>query len=351
MNEASQALEIRAAGEADEAAWERYVQAAPAATVFHRPAWSKAVEAAYGHLPLHLLAWRDGQVAGVLPLFLVKSIFVGKVLVSIPYATYGGIVSDGPEVSRALLAAGQELCRRHDAQYLELRHRDSSGLDLPVLDRYDTFRKALPREPSAVLEQLPRKTRAAARKGIEGLGPEAVSFGRQHLQTIYGLYAWTLRRLGSPNYRRELFTRLDELYGDDCVCLLVRDGGEPLAGVVSFRFRDELVPYFSGSTEAGMEKGANNVMYVRLMEHAVRSGLRWFDFNRTRRDNHGPHAFKRYHGFEPAPLHYQVSLYKATALPDLSPSNSKYKLAGRIWRKLPLWVTQRAGATISKWIP
>ncbi len=100
-----------------------------------------------------------------------------------------------------------------------------------------------------------------------------------------------------------------------------------------------------------MHKNANNVMYLKLMEYAVERGLQWFDFNRIRRDNWGPHAFKRDPGFEPAPLHYQILLNKAQELPDFSPSNRKLALAGRIWKKLPLWFTRLAGQRITKWIP
>lgn len=328
--------------------WERFVQAHPSATVFHRPAWSQAVEQAYDHRPEHLMAWRDGRPVGILPLFHVRSIFVGRVLVSVPYATYGGILADSQPVAQALLDAAVARCRELGCEYLELRHRDRNDLDLPVIDRYDTFRKALPDRADEVLPALPRKTRAAARKGLKTLQTE---IGPQWLDAVYRLYSITLRRLGSPNYRKSLFEALRERFGDDCVCLVVTDGGDVLAGVVSFVFRDEIVPYFSGSLDEGMQKFANNVMYVRLMQYAVERGLRWFDFNRTRRDNRGPHAFKRYHGFEPAPLHYQIWLNKADQPPNLSPSNRKFALAGKLWRKLPLWATRLAGAQVTKWIP
>ena len=344
-------IQVRPYAAADEVAWDAYVLSHPHGTVFHRMAWSLAVQQAYQHRPVHLTAWSDGRLVGVLPLFLVKSIFVGRVLVSLPYSTYGGILADAPEIAAAILSRARELCAEHNVQHMELRHREPSGLDLEEIGQYDTFRKELPAKAQDVLPALPRKTRAAARKGLDLLGEDAVVIGPQLLDTIYDLYAATLRRLGSPNYRREFFHSLQRAYGDDCVCLVVRDAGKPIAGVVSFVFRDELVPYFSGSLDEGMAKNANNVMYLKLMEHAIERGLKWFDFNRTRRDNSGPHAFKRYHGFEPAPLHYQIHLHNGKSKPNLSPSNKKFALAGRVWRRMPLWLTQPAGSTISKWIP
>ena len=351
MTTSEGALEVRRFEANDAGSWDAYVQAHPGATVFHNLAWSQAVEAAYGHRPLHLMAWHEGHISGVLPLFLVKSLLVGRVLISVPYATYGGILADSDEATAALLEAAERLCQEHGAKYLELRHRDANSLDLPTIDRYDTFRKELPAQAGDVLTGLPRKTRAAARNGIKALGESAAVVGPEWLDTVYDLYCVTLRRLGSPNYSRGLFHALARQYGDRCMSLVIRDGQTPVSGVVSFVFRDEIVPYFSGSTDHGMTRDANNVMYVRLMEWAVEHGLRWFDFNRTRRDNRGPYDFKRHHGFEPTPLHYQVVTRNGAALPNLSPSNAKYALAGRVWRQLPLWITRPAGARIAKWVP
>ncbi len=342
------AVQVKPYAETHAEAWQAYVHAHPSATVFHMMAWSRAVEAAYGHRPMHLTAWSGDRLVGVLPLFLVKSIFVGRVLVSVPYATYGGILADSDEAAKAILVAADELARQSEVEYLELRHRDANKLDLPEIERYDTFRKFLPENPEDVLPSLPKKTRAAARKGLESL---TVDIRPDLLDSVYELYSFTMRRLGSPNFKRRLFHELQDGYGEDCACLVVKDGDKPVAGVVSYIFRDEIVPYFSGSLPEGMSKNANNVMYLKLMEYAIERGLRRFDFNRTRRDNYGPHAFKRYHGFEPSPLHYQISLNKAKELPNLSPSNRKFVLAGRVWSKLPLWLTRSAGGRITKWIP
>lgn len=330
------------------AAWDAYVLAHPRGTVFHRPAWSAAVENSYGHTPLHLAAWRDGKIIGVLPMFLVKSIFAGKVLISIPYATYGGILADDADAEKLIFTKAHEISVERAAEYLELRYLSPSGLNLPAITRYDTFIKQLPADPADVLHGLPKKARAAARNGMQVLQTRT---GDDLLDGVYDLYAFTLRRLGSPNYRKNFWRDLKRNYDDDCVTLGVFEGGKMLAGVVSFIFRDTIVPYFSGSLPRGMELGANNVMYVALMEYAVKRGLRWFDFNRTRRDNSGPHSFKRHMGFEPTQLNYQVDLNLARELPNLSPSNSSFSLASKVWSRMPLFATRIAGGVVTKWIP
>jgi FemAB-related protein (PEP-CTERM system-associated) len=331
--------------------WREYVLGEPAGTVFHLPTWSMAVEQAYGHRPMHLAAWKGGSLAGVLPMFLVKSAIAGKMLVSIPYATYGGILACDDDATKALAQRARDICDEQGARCLELRHREKRALDLPVIDRYDTFRKLLPDKVEDVLASLPRATRRCARQSAEELGQGAFEVGPHLIDEVYDMYAVTLRRLGSPNYSRRFFHAVLENYGQDCVCAVVKRRGECVAGLISFIFRDEITPYFSGSLPAATECCANNLMYLRTMELGVQRGLRWFDFNRTRRDNAGPHGFKRRHGFEPSPLYYNVYLPKGQAAINLSPSNSKFKMASKVWKHLPLWFTRAAGAQVSKWIP
>ncbi len=342
--------DIRLATDDDLPQWNRYVLDHPQGTVFHLNQWNQAVADAYRHKPLHLLAEEGGKITGLLPLFRIKSVFVGRVLVSVPYATYGGILADDDPTAGQLLERANQLAAEEKANYLELRHREKRNLDVPIIDRYDTFRKDLPEDPETVLPDMPKKARAAVRKGLEQCTTQTFR-GGEGIDTVYGLYAYNLRRLGSPNYRKSFFRALAGHYGQDCVVTIVQSDGRPVSAVVSYLFRDEVVPYFSGSIPQSMDCNANNVMYYELMKWAVEQGLKVFDFNRTRKDNRGPHAFKRHQGFEPQPLHYQIQLQGDAQMPNLTPSNSKFKLAGNLWKKMPLCITRPLGACLTKWIP
>jgi hypothetical protein len=87
------------------------------------------------------------------------------------------------------------------------------------------------------------------------------------------------------------------------------------------------------------------------MERGVEESYRAFDFGRTRRDNSGSYNFKRFQGFEPQPLEYQRYIAPGANAPDLSPDNPKFRLARRIWPRLPLCVTRSLGARLSRHIP
>ena len=75
----------------DEKAWDSYILESNTSTFYHQIGWRNVIEKAYKHKPIYLIAKENGELIGVLPLFLIKSMFFGKKLVSVPFAPYGGI--------------------------------------------------------------------------------------------------------------------------------------------------------------------------------------------------------------------------------------------------------------------
>jgi hypothetical protein len=85
------------------------------------------------------------------------------------------------------------------------------------------------------------------------------------------------------------------------------------------------------------------------MERARQQGKQLFDYGRSKRES-GAFDFKKNWGFEPEPLHYEYFLVRADAMPNLSPTNPKYSMVIKTWQRLPLWVTQRIGPFIAKYL-
>jgi FemAB-related protein (PEP-CTERM system-associated) len=352
------AMEVRELEPADSAEWDAYVHGHPQGTLFHTLIWRDAVEDAFGHRSRYLLARRDGRIAGVFPLTQITSRLAGTILVSVPYAVYGGALADDDLVQSALLERTRELADEVHAEWVDIRSREATWPDLPVVKRYVTFRKALPERAEDVLAGLPRKARAAARQARERYELQA-SFDDAHLEEVWALYSQNMRRLASPNYPARFFRALiertqaatDDPAGISHVVQLVTRRNRPVAGLISFVYRGTLMPYFSGCDERAERYHPNNFLYLTAMEHGVRIGAREFDFGRTRIDNTGPYNFKRFQGFEPTPLHYQYYVPRGGREPNLHPGNPKLALARRVWPRLPLAVTRPLGAWLSKSIP
>ena len=242
--------------------------------------------------------------------------------ISIPYAVSGGVVADHAGIEAQLVVTAQREAERHKVRYLELRS-ESLGDRLTVRDHYFGFRTTLPSEANQVLDRFPRKARAEIRKARDQFKLTA-RFGHGLLETFYRLYVRSLRRLGSPGHAWKFFRRLIDEFGADCLVEVVYHQDTPLAGVMSFRFRDQILPYYAGIDNRFSRMNPSNYLYFALMEHAVGLGLRIFDFGRTRRDNAGGCQFKINQGFEPEPLSYSFYSPQGHELPDLRPSNSAF---------------------------
>lgn len=331
-------------------AWDEYVLGHCEATFFHQLLWRDVVRDVFGHQACYLVGLRNGRIVGVLPLFLVASRLAGRLLVSVPYGVGGGVLADDDSVADALAREAITIGKQRKCRSIDLRSERASLPGWSVVDRYMTFRRELPENPSEVLTWLPRKARAAARNGRQKFGLE-ILHGDEHLKKVWHLYTLSMRRLSSLSYPFSFFRKVVEKTQDRHLVSLAIWNGKPIAGLLSFVFRDRILPYFLGTTVEARRCSAANYIYLCLMEWAVERGVRVFDFGRSRVDNTGSYDFKRFQGFTPTPLFYQTHVLAGQTPPKLSPTDSRYRLARKVWPLLPLWLTKSVGARLATHLP
>ncbi len=324
--------------------WDRFVAERPEATFFHRAGWKRVIERSFGHETHFLYAESNGTIQGVLPLVHVKHPIFGNSLSSTAFCVYGGPVARDEATLRALDRAARGLADRLDVDHLEYRHRDKRAYDglVEKSDLYVTFRKPIEAEVEKNLLAIPRKQRAMVRKGIKlGLASEIDADPKR----LYRVYAESVRNLGTPVFSRRYFDELQSAFGADCEILVVTAEGRPIAGVMSFYFRDEVLPYYGGGTSAARELAGNDFMYWEVMRRACERGCRVFDFGRSKHGT-GAFDFKKYWGFAPEPLYYQYLLRRGDKPPELNPLNPKLQVFIKLWRRLPLPVANLLGPRI-----
>ncbi len=295
--------------------------------------------------PISSMQKQDGAIVGILPLAEIRSVLFGHSLSSLPFCVYGGIVADTEEAAVALRKHACELADRLKVGALELRNYRASDSGWPVKELYFTFRKAIEPDDEANLMAIPNRQRAMIRKGIgEGLQSE----WDEGTDRLYRVYSESVRNLGTPVFSAKYLRILQEVFADDCSVLMITRAGQDVAGVMNFYFRDEVLPYYGGSTaEARTIKGVNHFMYWELMRRSREQGYKLFDFGRSKADT-GPFSFKKNFGFEPQPLPYEYYLVKSPAVPDVNPLNPKYRLLVNTWTKLPLPVANLLGPPLAR---
>jgi FemAB-related protein (PEP-CTERM system-associated) len=346
LGEVRGALKISAYTDRDRVDWDNFVENHSLGTFFHLSGWQRVLDRAFGHQSHYLIARDDRGIVGVLPLARIKSILFGDALISTPFCVYGGALAINGGVRGALEDAGAEQARRLGVDYLEMRNRSRSRTDWPVKNLYFTFRRTLDPDPEKNLAAIPRKQRAEVRAGIKkGLNVEFDA----NVDRFYGIYSESVRNLGTPVFSKRYFEVLTEEFGERCETATIVHQGVPVTSLVTFWFRDEVLPYYGGGLAAARPLSAYDFMYWDLMRRATERGVRIFDFGRSKADS-GPYRYKKHWGFEPEPLNYEYCLGKARELPNLSPTNPKYGLFVRAWQKMPLGLSRWVGPMISRYL-
>lgn len=343
MAEPQRAVTVRAFETGDEARWDGFVEALPDATFFHLSGWRRVIETAFRHRTYYLLAERGGSISGVLPLTLVKTRLFGASLIANAFCVEGGPVAADAMSLAALENEAVRLMERLRVPVLEFRSwSDSRAGWASRDDLYAGFRKAIDPSVDKNMKAIPRKQRAMVRKGIDnGLVSEIDDTAGR----LYRVYSESVRNLGTPVFPRKYFDLLRQVFAEQSDIVTITSGGMPVASVLNFYFRDQVLPYYGGGTAAARRLAANDFMYWEVMRRACERGFRTFDFGRSKQGT-GAYDFKRFWGFEPTPLAYQFRLAPGRQIPDLNPLNPKLRTFVELWKKLPLAVTERLGPPI-----
>ena len=329
---------------ADFPRWDEFVAGCSEATFFHRAGWKTVIERAFGHRTYFLYAEAGGRIEGVLPLAEVESLLFGHTLVSLPFCVYGGIAAQSERARHALDEAARALAERLRVDHLEYRCLTPQHPDWVHQDLYVTFRKPIDPDVERNLLAIPRKQRAMVRKGIKAGLKSEIDDG---VERFFAAYADSVHRLGTPVFPKRYFQILREVFGPDCEVLTVTHDGQLVAGVLSFYFRDEVLPYYGGGTASARDVAGNDFMYWDLMRRACERGIRVFDYGRSKQGT-GSFDFKKNWGFEPQPLHYEYLLVKGKRVAEHNPLNPKYRLFIKLWQRLPLPLANLIGPHIVK---
>jgi FemAB-related protein (PEP-CTERM system-associated) len=326
------------------ARWDEFVLACPETTFFHRAGWQPVIERAFGHKTWFMYAESEGKIVGVLPLAQIKSRLFGHSLSALPFCVYGGIAAVSEQAREVLDRAAQKLAAELNVGHLEYRNLKPQHADWHTKDLYVTFRKEMDPDPEKNMLAIPRKQRAMVRKGIKA---DLQSEIDKNVDRFFTAYSISVHRLGTPVFSKKFFRLLKETFAEDCEVMTITRNGRTVSSVMSFYFRDEVLPYYGGGTSEAREVAGNDFMYWELMRRSCEKGYKIFDFGRSKLGT-GSFDFKKNWGFEPQPLHYEYQLHKSTAIPDTNPLNPKFALFIKIWQRMPISVANAIGPHIVK---
>jgi FemAB-related protein (PEP-CTERM system-associated) len=329
--------------------WDSYVQATAPDNLYHYWVWREVITQSFGHQSYYLAAVEGGKIHGVLPLVWMRSRLFGSFLVSIPFFSYGGILSDSDEARRTLLESAAELAHELDASHIELRQGDECPMTWKGICLKVTMEIHL---PSSVDEYWKRLSSGMRNKIRQGQKHELrIRWGGSEiLPVFYAIFATNMRNLGTPVYSRSFFENQLSNLPDRIRILTVWDGDIPVAASFLTAHQETLELPWSASIPESRKKYSHVLMYWTFIQKAIEEGFKKVDLGRCTPGG-GTYEFKRHWNPVERPLRWYYWLAGGASIPELRPDHGGFKLATKIWKHLPLPVANSLGPRLVRSIP
>ena len=338
-------------------AWDDYAACNSEATFSHRFFWGETLAAAY-QLPLFRLAAKrhsgDQALAGILPLILFAAPGRDLRLISLPYTDAAGLVAEDEDTGGELLAAALDLADELGAVHVELRQGGNTSpfaMTRAWGDTWDhaahTFKtglcRALPHSSDKLWSLLPDKVRNQVRKARK-CGCTAAIGGLEYVDDFYAVFSENMRDLGSPVHPLQLFEMVLREQSLGPHVLVVYLAAKPVAAAIVFTHNATLCNPWASSLRSCRPMCPNMLLYWAMLELAVHSGCRWFDFGRS-----SPAAptcrFKQQWGAMMRPLAWHVFSRRPHRWDPSSES-----LVDESWKIVDLSSSRRTGPARRRWI-
>jgi lipid II:glycine glycyltransferase (peptidoglycan interpeptide bridge formation enzyme) len=242
-------VEIKHLSEKNEKKWDEFVKKTELATFCHQIKWKNIIENTYRLQNYFLFAENDnGDVVGVLPLFMVKDLFFGKRLISIPFVPYGGVCCETDAVGKELIDEAIAIGNKFNVDYCELRsiREQECTKNFIRANIFVTSILTLGNTPDSTLENMQRNKRKNVLKSERNdLHIKFFSEDPDIFPDFFDIYSQNSRRLGTPQHGEEFFKNILKYLPSDIVCVY-KDNKYHYCALAIF-FKDTVIDYISSS--------------------------------------------------------------------------------------------------------
>jgi len=325
--------------------WDAYVLKNHYASHYHLSGWQRVIESAYGCRPIYMIAEEGGITKGILPLFEVKGLFSGRLLVSLPFLDYGGICADDEFTKKSLLQEALAYCKKKRIKILDLRHQDPSNLNLRGFKDKVTLILDLENGSEKMWKKLGAKVRNQVRKAMKA--ELSVQWSRAEvLEHFYNIYAANMRDLGSPAHSIKFFKAIFEEFHQAKI-ILARYKNQVIGGGLCLYFNNTVMIPWASSLRKYFHYCPNNLIYWEAIRAGCEEGFQKFDFGRSSYGS-GTYHFKKQWGASERPLSWEYWSNKEGSQPIIQSNNSGYRFLVKVWKNIPLPITNFFGPYIRK---
>ncbi len=332
-------------------AWDTFVRASTGGLPQHLAGWQTVLTHTYGYETHYLCAERTpGEMAGVLPLFVVRSPLLGTTLTTLP----GGLCAEDEAAARALLAEAKTLARRLRAKRLVLHDtRCAWPGELQTSCDHEDWLVDLRGGADAVAAGLDRNIRRQVRMAERNGLTAVVDRSGERLDDFYAVLSRFTHQAGTPVFGRGFLAEVIAAFPNGFNLVLIYQGVQPIGGYFQLELGDTNYGTWGATLHDFLELRPVYLAYWTILMDSVTRGLAWLDMGRSPvGSNAAKYKSQWATGSRP--------VYQQTWSPGNQPvagvaqqvhSDERFQAFRRIWPKLPLPMAQLLGPMVRRHIP
>ena len=332
--------------------WVEFLQRHPQASVFHTPGWLEALRRTYGYEPVVLTTSPpQEELANGLVFCRVRSWLTGHRLVSLPFSEHcEPLVRNADELNEICGALRSDM-EKENQKYIELRPQVARlGPETGFEKAQEFYFHTLDLHPGEERlfrgfhkDCVQRKILRAEREALTCEEGRSESL----LKKFYHLQLLTRRRHQLPPQPFDWFRNLVDCLGESLKIRVAFKKGQPLASILTVRFKDCLMYKYGCSDSRFHNSGAMTLLLWRAIQEAKQAGALYFDMGRSDCDNPGLVAFKERWGSTRSLLSYwSYPGERSRALTN----GWKMQVANQVFARLPDSLLTIAGKLLYKHI-
>lgn len=287
-------------------------------------------------------------------MFLTRSVFFGKGLVSLPGADEAGILAEDLRIAEALLERALTLARKSSLDYVEMRHNQNIFPNVYADTSRATFYLNLPRSAEDLWRSLrPEKRNMVRRAQRNDLTFHIVSPSKipSLLPLFSRINSLNKQHLGSPALGVNFLLSIYRHFPQQFHLFFVGTKNKVIGGAIGLSFNGRLIVPIAGSLPQYFPLAPNDLLYWGTLEFACRSGYSLFDFGRSPWDS-GTFHFKRRWGATVTPLYYHKWFLKKPPQSVDSLKGSPFlQIASNIWKRCPYTIVRSVGPHLARHFP
>lgn len=273
--------------------WDEFVENHPFGWITHLSGWKTTLETSFPHMKGYYFALvnedeRNRRIRAILPVFDVNSWFLGRRLVSIPFATLCDPLFTSDDDLGKLLSQVVDYCGRLKTLYLEIRsHKASANIQdqrFCCMKFYKHHFITLDKE----IDEL-KKTfhRTNVRQRIQRAQNSQLTLksaeSEADLLEFYRLHKLSRKRLCLPPQPYIFFKQLWMIFYplNYLTLLIAQKDGQSIAALILLKFRDRVSAEFLATDNNYTDLSPNHLLFWEAIKAAREEGFRTFDFGRT----------------------------------------------------------------------